>query len=111
MFLFLVLEDVSIFVFLSSLVMILVSFPVYVKVAHFCLLFGVFCSMLFGLCCLWSLYAGELLLSSTTLMCCNWWFLSECVIGQVFIRFMRKLTSVFLWAIRVIVHDQICRSM
>jgi hypothetical protein len=54
---FLVLEDVRIFVCLNSFVMILVTFPVYVR-WPICLLFGVLCSMLFGLCCLWILYVG-----------------------------------------------------
>jgi hypothetical protein len=43
---FVVLKDVRIFVFLNSLVMIPVSLPMYVKVAHFCLFCGVvFCSV------------------------------------------------------------------
>jgi hypothetical protein len=63
---FVVLKDVRTFVFLNSLVTILVSSPVYVKVAHFCLFFGgVFSSMWFGLCFLWCLYVGYLMFCST----------------------------------------------
>jgi hypothetical protein len=36
---FVVLEDIRTFVFLNNLVTVLVSFPVYVKVAHFLLVF------------------------------------------------------------------------
>jgi hypothetical protein len=39
-----VLKDVRMFVFLNSLVMILVSFPTYVKVVYFCL-FSEVCSV------------------------------------------------------------------
>jgi hypothetical protein len=56
-----VLKDVRMFVFLNSLVVIHVSFLVYeyVKVAHFCFVFGgVLCSLWFGLRFLWCLYVG-----------------------------------------------------
>jgi hypothetical protein len=47
---FVVLKDVRKFVFLSNFVMILVSFPMYVKVAHFCLFVdGVYPSIWFRL--------------------------------------------------------------
>jgi hypothetical protein len=49
---FVVLKDVR---FLNSLMVILVSFPVYVKVAHF---YFFFCSILFGLYFLFCSYVG-----------------------------------------------------
>jgi hypothetical protein len=69
-----VLKDVRMFVILNSLVMMLVSFPVYVKVTHFCLFSVVFCSMWFGLCLFWCLYVcilirGSYLCLSACLTC------------------------------------------
>jgi hypothetical protein len=47
---FAVLKGVCMFVFFNNLVMILVPFPVYIKVTIFaCFFGGVFCSMWFGL--------------------------------------------------------------
>jgi hypothetical protein len=70
-----ILKDVSIFVFLNSLVMILVSFPVYVMVAHFCLFSVMFCSMRFGLCLFWCSYWVQLLLRSIVFVYWNSWSL------------------------------------
>jgi hypothetical protein len=84
---FLVLHGIPISVFLNSLVIVLVSGPKKVKVAHFffcsLFLFGGFC-----FCCI--VFYGQLLLFSIVFMIVSSFFLFSCVIGHLFIRFTRK---------------------
>jgi hypothetical protein len=56
---FVVLNDVCMFVFLNYLVTMFVSFPIYIKVLHFCLFPGCeFCFVLLVFCFLRCLYVG-----------------------------------------------------
>jgi hypothetical protein len=84
-----VLKDVRMFVFFNSLVIILVSLTMHIKVALFLFFF------------LWSahiylvqfvfafVYVCRVVLCNIVFMCCSSWLLFASVIVHVFIRFMK----------------------
>jgi hypothetical protein len=107
---FVALKNVRMFVFLNNLVMIIASFPMYVKVAYFCL-FSMVCSVLYGwVCFLFCLYVGSLLLCSIFPMFCNLWFL---FLSVICVHAVEEVIDcgvlMFLWVTGVVVYDHICR--
>jgi hypothetical protein len=100
---FLVLYAICIFVFLNNLAMVLVSFPMYINVTHFCL--GVVFLFCFAFVCE-RVCGGYLLLCNIVFISCDSLCLLSVEMGYVLFLLVNYLIAEYLCSVGL--HDSLC---